>query len=365
MNKKKPVQIDVNEASLEELTSISGLNTGLAEAIILNRPFQKFEDLTRVKGIGSTSLEKFRQSLKVSPMDINHTAQEGLESLPGIGQDLAGKIIAARPFAALEDIKTVQGIGEDLYLQILPYIKIEKMETILEEKTPDFPPEIEEEVPQKQESVSSSEKEYFAVGQTTQSVFSEVKSEPEPEPKEGRKEKKDGPPRAIQIVPSPPEKEPETPQKTEKKGISRAELLTWVAVGSLLSLFLAIILSLGILGLTNSGLSYVTDTEASQQTARLQEELQALNSQAETMQEDIDSLRIRLDSLERLSGRVSTLEETALTLREDIDSNSAQLQEFQTNLEQLSEETARALEMGEKYESFLEGLKNLLTELLP
>ena len=363
MNQIKILQIDVNEASLEELTSVSGLNSSLAEAIILNRPFHKFEDLTRVKGIGPTSLEKFRQNLKISPININQTTQKELESLPGISRELAEKITAARPFSDLEELKNIQGIKENLYLQILPYLQLSEMETVREEETPIFPPAVEEETPQ--EPVLSKEKEYFAVGQSTQSVFSEAEAEAEPEQKVSRQEKKDSQPKAIQIVPTPPDKkEPEPPQKAEK-GLTRAEMLTWVAAGSLLSLFLAIILSLGILGLTNSGLSYVTDAEGRQQTARLEEELQVLNSQAETMQQDIDGLRTRIDSLERLSGRISTLEENAVTLREDIDLNTAQLQDFETSLEKLSEDTARALEMGAKYESFLEGLKNLLTELMP
>ena len=52
----------------------------------------------------------------VSPLDINAAAAEELAALPGIGEVLAGRIVAYReehgPFAAVEDLTKVSGIGE-------------------------------------------------------------------------------------------------------------------------------------------------------------------------------------------------------------------------------------------------------------
>ena len=52
----------------------------------------------------------------VSPLDINAAAAEELAALPGIGEVLAGRIVAYReehgPFAAVEDLTEVSGIGE-------------------------------------------------------------------------------------------------------------------------------------------------------------------------------------------------------------------------------------------------------------
>jgi len=44
-------------------------------------------------------------------LDINHASPIGLESLPGIGEVLARRIIAARPFGSIEELLLVEGIG--------------------------------------------------------------------------------------------------------------------------------------------------------------------------------------------------------------------------------------------------------------
>ena len=53
------------------------------------------------------------------PVDINSASQEALESLPGIGPVLAQRIIAYRenngPFAAVEDLQQVEGVGADTF----------------------------------------------------------------------------------------------------------------------------------------------------------------------------------------------------------------------------------------------------------
>lgn len=52
----------------------------------------------------------------ISPLDINAASAEELAGLPGIGQVLAERIVDYRaehgPFAAVEDLTEVSGIGE-------------------------------------------------------------------------------------------------------------------------------------------------------------------------------------------------------------------------------------------------------------
>ena len=61
--------IDVNAATAEDLQSVPGIGEALARRIIEFRqehgPFEKLDDLLNVRGIGTTSLEKLRPYLVV------------------------------------------------------------------------------------------------------------------------------------------------------------------------------------------------------------------------------------------------------------------------------------------------------------
>ncbi len=67
---------------------------------------------------------------KIFPrLDLNRVAYEDLLPLPGIGPQMARRIIAYReengPFAAIEEIKSIPGIGEKNYrtLKIFFFIR--------------------------------------------------------------------------------------------------------------------------------------------------------------------------------------------------------------------------------------------------
>lgn len=62
------------------------------------------------------------------PLDINTADAETLDLLPGIGETLAGRIVAYRaengPFAETADIMNVEGIGEGIYGDIQELITV-------------------------------------------------------------------------------------------------------------------------------------------------------------------------------------------------------------------------------------------------
>ena len=64
------------------------------------------------------------------PININTAVAEELEKLDGIGPVLAGRIVEYReengPFASLEDLMLVKGIGEDTWQNLLDRITVEE-----------------------------------------------------------------------------------------------------------------------------------------------------------------------------------------------------------------------------------------------
>jgi DNA uptake protein ComE-like DNA-binding protein len=64
------------------------------------------------------------QSAAVGKLDINTATKEQLEKIPGIGDALADRIIAGRPFQTADDLKKVKGFGNGKkYEEVRPYFK--------------------------------------------------------------------------------------------------------------------------------------------------------------------------------------------------------------------------------------------------
>ena len=67
---------------------------------------------------------------------MNTATQAELEGLKGIGPALAAKIIAARPFKSVDDLKNVQGIGEGRFEAIKDLITVDFEEAALPKLQP-------------------------------------------------------------------------------------------------------------------------------------------------------------------------------------------------------------------------------------
>lgn len=64
------------------------------------------------------------RSKQAGLIDLNTADQSALESLPGIGPAKALAIIAARPFASVDDLARVKGIGAKTVEKLRPYLRV-------------------------------------------------------------------------------------------------------------------------------------------------------------------------------------------------------------------------------------------------
>ena len=67
-------------------------------------------------------------TVQSGPLDINTASASDLDGLPGIGQSFADRIIEYRttngPFASVEDLQKVKGIGAALFAKIAPLVSV-------------------------------------------------------------------------------------------------------------------------------------------------------------------------------------------------------------------------------------------------
>jgi competence protein ComEA len=174
-----PHQTDLNRADLTELLQVPGVGNNLAGRILGYRrehgPFESMNDLRHVNGIGPTTLERLRPWLRVQerdtnpydvpyrvtnpalsiqasgspgsgevvqshkaagkkqaqlrePIDINQATETELQRLPGIGPRRAQLIISERekrPFASIDELRRVHGIGPKTLERLRPHITVE------------------------------------------------------------------------------------------------------------------------------------------------------------------------------------------------------------------------------------------------
>jgi DNA uptake protein ComE-like DNA-binding protein len=78
--------------------------------------------LTTVRPV-QTKESYAKEKIELGRIDINTATEKELKMVPGVGQVIASRIIAARPFRSADDLRKVNGIGAKKYAKIRPYFQ--------------------------------------------------------------------------------------------------------------------------------------------------------------------------------------------------------------------------------------------------
>jgi DNA uptake protein ComE-like DNA-binding protein len=65
---------------------------------------------------------RVREAPPAEPVDINRASETELLRLPGVGPGLAARIVAARPFADVDDLRRVRGLRRGLFERLRPLV---------------------------------------------------------------------------------------------------------------------------------------------------------------------------------------------------------------------------------------------------
>jgi len=277
------------------------------------------------------------RELRIDP----HTADaESLVKLPGIGPELAKRIVEARPFESLEDLQRVPGLGDNTLAQISPRLIIvdevsptketagsvkERVDEWSEEASRVF----EERAEQLREEVSQATDKLQKLTEDARAGVSETAR------------------RASERVAGLP------------AALSRVDAL-WLVVGAgVISVVLSVILSLAILGGINRTLNFGRHEAVRQ----LETGLAGVQGALEDESSRLEAISQRLEALEGLSGRMTSVEDQVGSMQEDVKGALVQVETLQTSVDKLSLETQNLAGRVNRFDIFLDELHRLLSGL--
>ena len=271
----------------------------------------------------------------------NLADSETLRRLPGIGAEIAKRLIEARPFEDVEDLGRVPGLGQRTLERIAPYLTFDSDQGRLDGPSSDasfeegFNGRRDLQDGAKPEGDDSQEEVSGSLVETTSAQV-----------------KPDEPPREI------PKKGAELPAPQE--GYSRRESLWLMAGFGVLALIFSVIISLAIVG----GINGTLDFRQIAAFRSLQSDVVLLQGNLESLSANLDSMNQRLEALEGLTGRVVTVEEQVDLLQSDVQSALDTVETMQGDIERIDGETARLSEHVATFDTFLQGLREVLNDAL-
>ena len=101
---EKQTNVDINKASLQELTTVKGIGESLGQLIIENRPYLALRDLVKVPGISDNRLDTLMPylTIEISPGQDVQSYQPKAAKMPSESTPIT-KIGHTEAFVFLED----------------------------------------------------------------------------------------------------------------------------------------------------------------------------------------------------------------------------------------------------------------------
>ncbi len=310
------------------------------------------------------------------PVDLNHAPLDALVRLPGIGPALAQRIIEARPFNTPDDLVRVSGIGSVLLERLRPYLTVSVIEPVTPDITEASGAAVAPEEPGAESPVEvlTPAVESLDVTRGEEAILSESQSQAEitsmPEEAPAAEFQDVTPPMGGTDTTPMPEGEtgettpaaevavPTLPVSSAEKLLTRREVITWVVVSNLVTLFLAVVLALLFLGLINGTLRYTSLAQFRQFRA----EVTLLSERVDRLERNLETMTARVQALEGLSARVTGLESQISELSNGLEQAREDIQAVQTLVKGFDQRLSTVEAASARFERFLSGLRQLLLE---
>jgi len=102
MTDQQPL-VNINHASIDDLTTINGIGENLAKRIVENRPFQALQDLVKIHGISVTKLASLMPYMTLGEPSTSKKTTRSKAPKPASSEVPVTKLGETEAFVFLED----------------------------------------------------------------------------------------------------------------------------------------------------------------------------------------------------------------------------------------------------------------------